>query len=597
MKKKKTASKPASRKQIQLRGIPAAPGIAIGKAYVYGAEELSPPVHSISEKEIPSEIDRFKRVLVKTKKEIIAIEKKISKEVGVEHGKIFSAHLLVLEDSVLVQEVISRLKRKKKNIEAIFADVLNKYVNALSEARDEYLRDRIADITDVGKRILRNLIGAEERSMDELQEKSIVIAYDLSPSDTAMMHKGRVIGFATDIGGRTSHTAIMAKSLEIPAVVGLEKVTDMIQSGDRVILDGIHGVVIINPTKNFLAKYQKEKKKYEHLEHELIQVRTLPSETPDGKRVTIAGNIELPEDVASVISHGGEGIGLYRTEYFYMNRRDIPSEEEQFNAYKSVAARIKPRYVTIRTLDLGGDKFLSQLEIPKEMNPFLGWRAIRFCLARPDIFKAQLRAILRASVFGNIKMMYPMISGIAELRQANAILEEVKIELKKKKIPFNEKIPVGVMIEVPSAAITSDKLAKEADFFSIGTNDLIQYSLAVDRVNEKIAYLYEPSHPAVLELIKTVIDNGHRNNIEVALCGEMAGDVYLTVILLGLGLDEFSTSPIAVPEVRKVVRSVKYSEAKAIAEKAMAFTTGKEVQEFCREKLKELVPEIAAELV
>ncbi|MGB3241594.1 MAG: phosphoenolpyruvate--protein phosphotransferase [Candidatus Omnitrophota bacterium] len=592
----KEKKRSTAKKQIQLKGIPAAPGIAIGKAHIFGTEDLSTPVRKISEKDIPFEIARFKKVLLETKKEIIAIEKKISREIGVEHGKIFSAHLLVLEDSVLVQEVIARLKKKKKNIEAIFTEVLNKYVNALSEAKDEYLRDRITDITDVGKRILRNLVGAEEKSMDMLTEKAIVIAYDLSPSDTAMMHKGRVIGFATDIGGRTSHTAIMAKSLEIPAVVGLEKVTDMIQNGDQVILDGIHGVVIVNPTKNFLVKYQKEKKKYEHLEHELIQVRSLPSETPDGKKVTIAGNIELPEDVASVLSHGGEGVGLYRTEYFYMNRRDLPSEEEQFNAYKSVATRIKPNPVTIRTLDLGGDKFLSQLEVPREMNPFLGWRAIRFCLARPDIFKTQLRAILRASVFGNIKMMHPMISGIGELRQANVILNEVKSELRKKKVPFNEKIPVGVMIEVPSAAITSDILAKEADFFSIGTNDLIQYSLAVDRVNEKIAYLYEPSHPAVLELIKTVINNGHKNNIEVALCGEMAGDAYLTMILLGLGLDEFSTSPIAVPEVRKVVRSVKYSEAKAIADRAMTFTTGKEVLEFAKSKLEELVPDIAAEL-
>jgi phosphotransferase system enzyme I (PtsI) len=584
------------KKQIQVRGIPAAPGIAIGKVHVFGTEELFTPVRSLSEKEIPHEIERFKKVLLQTKKEIMAIEKKISREIGVEHGKIFSAHLLVLEDSVLVQEVISRLKKKKKNIEAVFAEVLNKYVNALSGAKDEYLRDRITDITDVGKRILRNLTGVEERSMDELEEKSIVIAYDLSPSDTAMMHKGRVIGFATDIGGRTSHTAIMAKSLEIPAVVGLEKVTDMVQNGDQIILDGIHGVVIVNPNKTFLAKYQKEKKKYEHMEHELIQVRSLASETPDGKKVTIAGNIELPEDVASVISHGGEGIGLYRTEYFYMNRRDLPSEEEQFNAYKSVATRIKPQSVTIRTLDLGGDKFLSQLEVPREMNPFLGWRAIRFCLARPDIFKTQLRAILRASSYGNIKMMHPMISGVGELRQANAILKEVKQELRKKKVPFNEKMSVGVMIEVPSAAITSDILAKEADFFSIGTNDLIQYALAVDRVNEKIAYLYEPSHPAILELVKTVIDNGHKNNIEVALCGEMAGDVYLTMILLGLGLDEFSTSPIAVPEVRKVIRSVKYSEAKEIAQKAMTFTTGKDVLEFAKSKLEKLVPDLAAEL-
>ncbi|MFH1395613.1 MAG: phosphoenolpyruvate--protein phosphotransferase [Candidatus Omnitrophota bacterium] len=586
-----------SKKQIQLKGIPAAPGIAIGKVHIFGTEEITPIERSISDKEVSSEIERFGAALKRTRKEILAIEKKISVEMGIEHGRIFSAHLLVLEDSVLVQEVISRLKKKKKNVEFIFTQVIDRYMSVLSEAKDEYLRDRISDITDVGKRILRNLAGREEKKLEDLDEKSVVIAYDLSPSDTAMMHKGRVLGFATDIGGRTSHTAIMAKSLEIPAVVGLESITDMVKNGDEIILDGIHGVVIINPNKRFLEQYQKEKKRYEHLEHELVELKLLPSETLDGKKIIVAGNIELPEDVASVISHGAEGIGLYRTEYFYMNRRDLPSEEEQYNAYKSVVTRIKPNCVIVRTLDLGGDKFLSQLDVPKEMNPFLGWRAIRFCLARPDIFKSHLRAILRASAYGNLKLMYPMISGITEFRQANEVLEQVKKELRKEGVPFNEDIPVGAMIEVPSAAITSDILAKEAAFFSIGTNDLIQYSLAVDRVNEKIAYLYEPAHPAVLNLIKMVIDNGHKNNIPVGLCGEMAGDVSLTMILLGLGLDEFSTSPIAVPEVKKIIRSINYSAAKRIAKKALTFTSGKEVQDFAKERLRELVPDIAGELI
>ncbi|MEA3489794.1 MAG: phosphoenolpyruvate--protein phosphotransferase [Candidatus Omnitrophota bacterium] len=585
-----------SKKQIQLKGIPAATGIAIGKAYVYGTQSIITPERSIPESMLPAEVERFKQALKKTRKEILEIEKKISKEMGVEHGKIFSAHLLVLEDSVLVQEVITRLKKKKKNIEVIYSEVLNQYISVLSEAKDEYLRDRISDITDVGKRILRNLMGTEELGLQDLAEKSIVIAYDLSPSDTAMMHRGRVMGFATDIGGRTSHTAIMAKSLEIPAVVGLESVTDIVKNGDRIILDGVHGAVIVNPNKRFLAKYQSEKKKYENLERELVELKSLPGETIDGKKTIVAGNIELPEDVASVISHGAEGIGLYRTEYFYMNRRDLPSEEEQFNAYKSVAVRIKPHHVVVRTLDLGGDKFLSQLDVPKEMNPFLGWRAIRFCLARPDIFRSQLRAILKASVYGNLKLMYPMISGLRELRQANEFLEDVKGALRKEGIPFNEELPVGAMIEVPSAAITSDILAKECAFFSIGTNDLIQYSLAVDRVNEKIAYLYEPTHPAILNLIKMVIDNGHKEGIPVALCGEMAGDVSLTMILLGLGLDKFSTSPIAVPEIKKIVRSISFSDAKMIAEKALTFNTGREVQEFAKDKLRELVPDVAIEL-
>jgi len=584
------------KKQIQIKGIPAAPGIAIGKVHLFGSDDFALHEHSVSASEVQHEINKFRKALKETRKEIIAIEKKISKEIGVEQGKIFSAHLMVLDDNMLVEEVIARLKKRKKNIEAVFSEVLNKYVTVLSEAKDEYLRDRISDIADVGKRILRKLVGAEERKFGELHEESIIIAYDLSPSETAMMHKGRVLGFATDIGGRTSHTAIMAKSLEIPAVVGLETITNVAQNGDNIILDGVFGVVILNPTKRCLEKYESTKKRHENLEQELEELKTLPSETLDGKKVVIGGNIELPEDVVSVMSHGAEGIGLYRTEYFYMNRKDLPTEQEQFNAYKSVVSRIKPNKVVVRTLDLGGDKFLSQLDIPREMNPFLGWRAIRFCLARPNIFKTQLRAILRASIYGKIRLMYPMISGVGEFRQANKILSQVKQDLRIEGIPFDENIPIGAMIEVPSAAITSNIIAREADFFSIGTNDLIQYALAVDRVNEKIAYLYEPTHPAVLSLIKMVIDNGHKENIPVGLCGEMAGEISLTMILLGLGLDEFSTSPIAVPEIKKVIRSINFSDAREIAEKALTFRTGKEVQDFAKKQLKKLVPEMAIEI-
>ncbi|MBF0215494.1 MAG: phosphoenolpyruvate--protein phosphotransferase [Candidatus Omnitrophica bacterium] len=581
------------KKQLQLRGIPAAPGITIGKVYIVGVEDLLPPERNITEQEVPSEISRFKKVLESTRKEIINIEKKISKEMGVEQGKIFSAHLLVLDDPVLSEEVVTRIRKKKKNIETIFAEVLNKYVSVLSEARDEYLRDRISDITDVGKRILRNLIGGDTRGIEGLIDRSIVIAYDLAPSDTAMMHKGSVLGFATDIGGRTSHTAIMAKSLEIPAVVGLENITDIVMPGDTVILDGFHGIVIVNPTKRFIDQYEKEKKKHEHLEKQLIDLKFLPSETLDKRKIILAGNIELPEDVASVISHGAEGVGLYRTEYFFMNRKDLPTEEEQFNAYRSVAARIKPHPVTIRTLDVGGDKFLSQLDVPKDMNPFLGWRAIRFCLARPDVFKTQLKAILRASAFGKLRLMYPMISGIEEFRKANVVLEEAKSELRKKNIEFDKDMPVGAMIEVPSAALTSDALAKEADFFSIGTNDLIQYSLAVDRVNEKIAYLYEPTHPAVLNLIRMTINNGHKENIPVGLCGEVSGDIALAIILIGMGLDEFSSSPIAVPELKKVIRSVSFLDAQKVTEEALKMTTGTEILNYAKAKLMEMVPDIA----
>ena len=438
------------------------------------------------------------------------------------------------------------------------------------------------------------MVGGKQLSLTNLKEKVIIIAYDLSPSDTAVMHKKNVIGFATDIGGRTSHTAIMAKSLEIPAVVGLERVTSVVRNGKTVIVDGNRGLFIAEPSKRTLDRYTAQKKRYEKLEKELSTLKNLPCETLDGHRVELSANIELPEEVPSVLKHGADGIGLYRSEYLYINRVDLPNEEDQFRAYKEVARKMGSRRVIIRTLDIGGDKFLSQLEIPREMNPFMGWRAIRFCLARPEIFKMQLRAILRASTFGNLKIMYPMISGVEEIRQANAILEEVKSDLKKRKIPFDRNIEVGAMIEIPSAALTSDILAKEVDFFSIGTNDLIQYALAVDRVNEKIAYLYEPAHPAVLRLIRDVIHNGHKNGIWVGMCGEMAGDPALVLILLGMGLDEFSTSPILLPEIKKIIRAFTLKEAKKMAEKALTFGTGKEIAQFAGDVLRKALPELVA---
>jgi phosphotransferase system enzyme I (PtsI) len=583
-------------KELILRGIPAAPGIVTGKVLLLDREQYVIPKRPLKDDQVSNEIKHFKDALIQTKQEVMEIKKRISEELSAEHGQIFSAHLLVIEDSMLIEEVISKIEREKLSAEYIFQDVLKKYIKVFSEMDDEYLRERISDINDIGKRILKNLIGAREDALSTLKDKAIVISYDLSPSDTATMHKKNVIGFATDIGSRTSHTAIMAKSLEIPAVVGLETITKEVQSGDIVIVDGTHGVVVLNPTPATLKHYESSRKKLVAFGKTLLDMKGLPCETLDGRKIALMANIELQEDVASVIAHGAEGIGLYRTEYFYMNRKDLPTEEEQFKEYSMVAKKIKPYTVVIRTLDLGGDKFLSQLEIPQEMNPFMGWRAIRFCLARPDIFKTQLRAILRASSFGKLKMMYPMISGIEELKQANVILEETRKDLRKEGISFDENMEVGAMIEVPSAALTADILAREADFFSIGTNDLIQYSLAVDRVNEKIAYLYEPAHPAVLFLIKNVIEAGHRAGIWVGMCGEMSGDIVMTLILLGLGLDEFSTSPIAIPEIKRIIRSVSMEQAKEIAQQAVTLSTGKEIEKFARRKLKEIVPDLAIEV-
>jgi phosphoenolpyruvate-protein phosphotransferase (PTS system enzyme I) len=574
---------------IKLKGIAAAPGISIAKAYKIGKEEFDIPKEPIRPDEIPLQIQLFEEALIATRKEIIELQKRISKDMGQEEAQIFDAHLLVLEDRMLIEEVISRLKKEQINVPFIFSEVLKKYIAVFSKIEDEYLRERTADLNDVGKRVLRHLLGKEHRGLKDLKERVVVIAHDLSPSDTAAMHKQLVCAFVTDIGGKTSHTAIMAKSLEIPAVVGSVEATTKIKSGDMLIVDGTMGIVIVNPDEETLRIYQEEEQKLIGVAERFVAVKDLPAETTDKHRVKIVANIELPEEIPSVKVHGGEGIGLYRTEFFYMNRKDAPTEEEQFQAYKFVAEEMKSSSVVIRTLDLGGDKFLSQFEMPKEIQPFLGWRAIRFCLARPDVFKLQLRAILRASSYGKLRLMYPMISSIEELKQANSILEECKQELRRERMSFDEDIEVGVMIEVPSAAITADLLAKEADFFSIGTNDLIQYALAVDRANEKVAYLYEPAHPAVLRMIKSIIDAAHANNIWVGMCGEMASDELFTLVILGLGLDEFSLSALAIPQIKYIIRSVSFEDAQRAAVQALSLSTTKEVEGFMRTKLKEIL--------
>jgi phosphoenolpyruvate-protein phosphotransferase (PTS system enzyme I) len=574
---------------IQLKGIAAAGGISIGTAYKLGSEEFVVIREAISWADIPIQIQLFEEALIKTRREIIELQKRISSDMGQEEAQIFDAHLLVLEDRMLIEEVISRLKKEQLNVSFIFSEVLKKYISVFSRIEDEYLKERTADINDVGKRILRNLLGKEKKGLGDIKDKAIIVAHDLSPSDTAAMHTKNVAAFVTDIGGKTSHTAIMAKSLEIPAVVGLEGVTVKVNTGDLLIVDGSTGIVIIDPDEATLNSYRQKLIKLKGIAEKFLLVKDLLAVTIDGRTVLINANIEFPDEVPSVKLHGGEGIGLYRTEFFYMNRKDSPSEDEHYQAYKYVAEEMNPHSVVIRTLDIGGDKFLSQFKIPHEMQPFLGWRAIRFCLARPDIFKLQLRAILRASVHGDLKLMYPMISGIEELREANRLLGEAKEELRENGQKFNDQIKVGVMIEVPSAAMTADILAKEADFFSIGTNDLIQYSLAVDRSNEKVAYLYEPAHPAVLRLVKNIIDAAHQAKIKVAMCGEMAGEPFLALILLGLGLDEFSMPPQIIPELKYIIRAVGFKAAQEIAGQAMKLSTGKEVEEFAQKRLAEIL--------
>ena len=572
-----------------IKGIAASPGIVIGKAYVLDSEEMVIPQRSITAASIPREITRFQDALTQTRAEIQKIRDKISKELSKEHGDIFNAHLMVLEDRAIIEEVMERIKKEKLNTEHILSQVLKKYVQSFLKIDDEYLRERVSDINDVGRRVIRHLLGDQRSTLSEIKEKVIVVAYDLAPSDTAVMHRKNVIGFATDIGGRTSHTAIMAKSLEIPAVVGLENATRQISTGDTIVVDGIQGVVAVNPTQTELNKFRQDQSRYLEFNRGLKRFKDLPCVTKDGRHIELAANIELPEETPSVLSHGADGIGLYRTEFLYMNRGDLPSEDEQYQAYKKVVTAMGQKPVVIRTFDLGGDKFLSHLDMPHEMNPFLGWRAIRFCLASPHIFKTQLRAILRASAHGKLRMMYPMISGVAEVKQANKMLEEAKAELRAKKTPFDENMEVGAMIEIPSAALTCDIIAQEVDFFSIGTNDLIQYALAVDRINERIAYLYEPAHPAVLRLLKTIIDAGHAKKIWVGICGEMAGEPIFTPVLVGLGMDEISTSPVMLPEIKKIVRSISFEEVQELTKYVLTLRTGTEVVNFLKLKYQQIL--------
>ncbi len=562
------------------KGTPASSGIEIAKVYLYQPKELVVSEKRIERNQVPKEIDRFNNALAKSRDQISEIQTRAASEIGQEKAAIFGAHLLVLKDSLLIEEIIHSIESQLINSESAVQSVIDRYVRLFDSLQDSYMSERAVDIKDVGKRLQRNLMGVEKTPLVNLKERVILIARDLTPSDTAQMDRKKIIGFVTEVGGPTSHTAIMARALEIPAVVGVGPILSKLQADSLMIIDGHKGLVIVNPDEETLEHYQKLKLADQAVLEELNLLKDLPAKTIDGFQVHLEANVGSPREIKRAVIFGAGGIGLYRTEYLYMDRAQLPSEEEQVEAYLAATELMGEKAIIIRTLDIGGDKDLPYLELPIENNPFLGWRGIRLCLDKKDIFKTQLRAILRASVNGTIKIMFPMISGIQEVRDAKGILEEAKKELQDEDIAFDEAIKVGIMIEIPSAAIIADLLAKEVDFFSIGTNDLIQYNLSLDRTNEKIAHLYEPFHPAVLRLIRNVIEAGDREGIEVAMCGEMAGDLLAVPVLLGLGLTHFSMSPISLLQVKKVIRSLTLAEAREIADKVMSFDAPQNIRSY-----------------
>jgi phosphotransferase system enzyme I (PtsI) len=575
------------------RGIAVSAGVCRGKVIVLHRARHAIVRRELDPDSVVPEVKRFEHALVRTRQQITEIQRRVAETMSSSEADIFDAHLLMIEDRVLIEEVIKIIREQKANADYAFHTASDRYIAVLEAVEDEYLRERAADLRDLTSRVLDNLLNAKQQlDLRHLTEPCILVGHDLSPSTTAQLDRNFVLGFATDVGGPTSHTAILARSLDIPAVVGAQSISEELETGDYALLDGYNGTVIVNPTDQTLFEYGQLAKIKASLGEKLREIKGQPAVTLDGKAIHLSANIEDQNDVPAVLAHGAEGVGLFRTEFLFINRESLPTEEEQYKVYREVAVALKPQPVIIRTLDLGGDKFSSHLQIAKEMNPFLGWRAIRFCLAQPDVFRAQLRAILRTSAEGNIKMMYPMISGLDELNQANAHVEKCKAELRAEKIPFDENLEIGAMIEIPSAALVADALAKKVKFFSIGSNDLIQYTLAADRTNEKVAHLYEPTHPAIIRLIKMTVDAAHANGNWVGVCGEIAGDPVLAPLLLGLGVDELSTAPSAIDTVKYIIRRVKNTEARQLAEFALQCESPSEIYARCQELARQTAPSL-----
>ncbi len=582
-----------NRKTMVLKGIGVSPGVVTGRAYLFDRLDAQIAFYKLERAGlVKQEIKRFREALRASERQLREIKSRLTEVAGMEPLYIMDVHIMILKDRSFIANVIQRIREMSVNAEWAVRLTIDRYRDIFMKMEDEYLRDRFNDIRYVGQMILRNLAGHRQEKISTLGEGVIVIAADLSPADTAQMMIDKVLGFATDMGSKTSHTAIVARSIGIPAVVGLEKVTRQVRTNDVIIIDGTAGLVIVNPNPEILHRYEEKKHHYQTAREVTLKYAKLPAVTKDGYRLRIGGNIEFIEEIPSAIAHGAEGIGLYRTEFIYINREDMPTEEDHFVNYRRVIGVEDLAWSTIRTFDLGGDKFFSDPKLAKEMNPQMGLRAIRFCLKEINLFKVQLRAILRASAFGKTRILFPMISGIEEIRAAKGILAEVKQELEQEGVPVGADIEIGVMIEVPSAVIIAAELAREVDFFSIGTNDLIQYVLAIDRINDRVTYLYEPLHPAVLRMIRQVVEIGHRAGIHVDMCGEMAGDPAYTMILLALELDELSMNPLAIPKVKEIVRATTLREAKQLMNKIMKMSSAVEIREVVEKTMREKFPDI-----
>ncbi len=573
-----------------INGIPGSPGIAIGKVFLYTNQNLKVPVYPIDENEIDGEIDRLTEAIEKTRGDLLDLKTRSKKNNGEKDLEIIETHLMILDDPDLMDKVRQEVSDQLVNAERALETVVSKMVEPLMGSVDEYLKDRIVDFYDVFTRVMHHLLYLERTSLFEIQHQVILVSNSLLPSEVLTLNKTYVKGFALDAGGRTSHTAILARSFEIPAVLGLGDITSQVNSGDMMIVDGNEGKLILRPDSDTIEQYVSNLSKWESHEKKLLELNELPALTTDGHRVHLRANLEIPEEVESAIVHGAEGVGLYRSEFLFLKPGEIANEQEQYEAYAKVLKGMGTDHpVTIRTIDVGGDKVIPELEVSDEENPILGWRAVRFCLARKDIFKTQLKAMLRASVHGKLRIMFPMISGIEELNDVLHVLDEVKQECRDEQVPFDESIKVGTMIEVPAAALIADIIAEKVDFFSIGTNDLIQYTIAVDRGNEKIAYLYQPFHPGVLRFIRMIIESGHKAGIPVGMCGEMAGDPLSTVLLLGMGLDEFSMSPAGLLEVKRIIRSVNLHEAQELVDDIMEMHSYRDINTYVRKWMNERI--------